>query len=103
MMENNFVTWEILATYGGATMMTALITQFVKEKGALAKLHTPFVSYMIAVGILLISSAFTNGLTIESGLLAFFNGVLVSLAANGGFDRVNGFLSKEKEPNNYDY
>ena len=102
-MTDNFVTWEILATYGGATMMTALITQFVKDKGVLAKLHTPFVSYIIAVGILLIASAFTSGLTIESGLLTFFNGVLVSLAANGGFDRVNNFLSTEKEPNDYDY
>ena len=102
MTVENFVTWEILATYAGATTMTAIITQFIKDKGFLAKLHTPFVSYIIAVAILLIASAFTSGLTVESALLVVFNAVLVSIAANGGFDRVNDLLSTEKEPDDSD-
>ena len=102
MTFDNFVTWDILATYAGATMMTAIITQFLKDKGALAKLRTPYLSYIIAVAILLISSAFTSGLTIESAILVLFNAVFVSIAANGGFDRLNDLISTEKEADDSD-
>lgn len=102
MTFENFVTWDMLASYAGATMMTALITQFLKNKGALAKIRTPYLSYIIAVTILLVASAFTNGLTFGSAILVLFNAVLVSVAANGGFDRFNDLISTEKEPDDDD-
>jgi uncharacterized membrane protein required for colicin V production len=81
-----FFTWAMLGTYAGAVLATTLITQLVKEW--LKAIPTRIVSYVIALGVLLAAAAFNNALTLADGALCLFNAVIVSLAANGGFDAV---------------
>ncbi len=82
----DFFTWAMLGTYAGAVLATTLITQLIKEW--LKSIPTRIVSYVIALVVLLAAAAFNNALTLADGALCLFNAVIVSLAANGGFDAV---------------
>ena len=89
---NEFLTWHILATFGGASIATAIITQFIKEP--LQKIPTQLVSYAIALIILVLAIA-AAGLAHSwaDWALAPLNAVLVSLASNGAYEagaRISG-------------
>lgn len=81
-----FVNWSMLATYAGALSMVLIITQFTKGMKFVNVLPTQLWSYIIALAVLYPAYYFTGQLTIENALLIMFNGVIVALAANGGFD-----------------
>jgi hypothetical protein len=83
-----FFTWAMLGTYAGAVIAVTLITQLIKEWGALKAIPTRLVSYVTALVILLAAAAFNDALTVADGVLCLFNAVVVSLAANGSFDLV---------------
>ena len=83
---NEFFTWTALATYSGATLFTGIVTQFFKEMGALKRMPTRLLSYLIAAGILVAAHAFTGDLTLSSGALSLVNAVVVGLASNGAYD-----------------
>jgi hypothetical protein len=82
----DFFSWAMLGTYAGAAIATTLVTQIIKEWGALKTVPTRLVSYVISLVILLAAAAFNNALTVPDGVLCLLNAVVVSLAANGGFD-----------------
>lgn len=83
---DGFFSWSMLATYAGATFATGIATQWLK--GFFAKVPTQLLSYIIALILLLAATFFTDALTLESGVLCLINGVVVSLASNGGYDAV---------------
>ena len=85
---NNFFTWETLATFTGCVAGTALITQFVKSLPFLKDIATQWVSYIIAVILLLGATYFTGALTVASGALIPFNAVIVALSANGAYSAI---------------
>ena len=89
-----FFTWAMLGTYAGAVLATTLITQLIKEW--LKSVPTRIVSYVIALVVLLAAAAFNNALTLADGALCLFNAVIVSLAANGGFEAITN-ATKNKE------
>jgi hypothetical protein len=82
---NTFFTWETLATFAGCVAGTALITQFVKNLPFLKNIATQWVSYVIAVILLLGATFFTGELTWATGALIPFNAVIIALSANGGY------------------
>ena len=89
-----FITWEILSTYAGATAMTTAVVEFfkmiTKDK---YKIPTQIVSYIIALIVLLTAQLFTGGLTLSNGILNIFNALIVATASNGvydGFKRITG-------------
>jgi len=90
---NEFFTWEILGTYAGATLATALLTELFKNLGALKKVPARLVSFVLAVVLLIAAAAFSGTLTLSASFLALINGGVVSLAANGAFD----MIKNEKE------
>lgn len=83
-----FYVWDELGTYAGAAALVALITQLTKELRYINKIPTQVWSYILAVVILIASQIFTGTLTGSSATLALANGVLVSLAANGGYSLI---------------
>lgn len=83
---NEFFTWEMLGTYAGATLATALITELVKNLGVLKQVPTRLVSFVLAVLLLIAAAGFAGTLTLSAVILAIINGAVVSLAANGAFD-----------------
>ena len=83
-----FFTWDKLGTYAGAAALVALVTQLTKELPYVKKIPTQVWSYILAVIVLIASQAFAGSLSGSSAALALANGVLVSLAANGGYSLI---------------
>lgn len=81
-----FIEWPILATYAGALAMVVVITQITKEIKLIKKIPTQLWSYIVALLILYSAYYFTDQLNLSNTVLIFFNGFIVSLAANGGFE-----------------
>lgn len=91
---NEFTTWQMLGTYGGALAMVAILTQFTKELPVIIKIPTQIWSYILSFIVLITALVFTDGLTLNSFFLTIFNAAIVSLSANGshsGMKRVSGF------------
>lgn len=89
---DQFFSWEMLATLAGAAAATGILTQFLK--GLLPKLPTQWLSYIIALVILLVATAATGGIGADWTVWAIvpLNAVLVSFSANGAYDA----LAKKK-------
>lgn len=87
-MTYNFFTWDALMTCTGATLATTLFTQFFKNLPLIKKLPTRIFSYIIALLVMLLSAAFTEGLTWSNAAISLINSVIVALAANGAYDAV---------------
>ena len=87
-MPAEFFSWDDLGTYAGAAALVALITQLTKGLPYIAKIPTQVWSYILAVLVLIASQVFTGALSASSAALALTNGVLVSLASNGGYSLI---------------
>ena len=83
-----FFSWQELASYAGALAMVTVITQLTKNVRVLKKIPTQLWSYIVALAVLFPAYFFTGKLSIENGFLIPFNAVLITLAANGGFEAV---------------
>ena len=86
-MNDGFYTWAILGTYAGCLAATLVVTQFVKPIWP-QKIAVEFLSYIIALLILLLASIFIGGLTLERAGISVLNAVVVALAANGGYNGI---------------
>ncbi len=91
----NFFTWAMLGTYAGAVLATSLITQFFKEMSFIARIPTRVFSYFVALVVLLGAAYFGCCWSLADGVLCLFNAVIVSLAANGGYDTVTGIKQRD--------
>lgn len=87
-LPTEFYVWDELGTYAGAAALVALVTQLTKELPYIQRIPTQVWSYILAVVILIASQIFTGTLTGSSAALALANGVLVSLASNGGYSLI---------------
>ena len=85
---NEFFTWATLGTYAGCVLATSLITQFVKEWSFLKPIPTRLVSYVVALMVLISANAIAGTLDLPTAGLCAVNAVVVSLAANGGYEVV---------------
>jgi hypothetical protein len=85
---SEFVRWDVLATYTGCLIMTLAFTQFFKRIWP-ATWPTQVLSYIIALLILLAANWALGNLNPESAGLCVFNAVIVTLAANGGYNNFN--------------
>lgn len=80
-------TWGYLATIAGATAATILITQFLKVPlDKVWKIPTRLFVYLIALAIMVIATAFTSGITLNSFLLSVLNAFIVALTAYGSYE-----------------
>ena len=80
-------SWAQLATIAGATTATLLVVQLLKlPLDRIWKIPTRIVAYFIALIIMLVATAFTEGLTPSNALLAVVNAVIVALAAFGAYE-----------------
>ncbi len=83
---NDFFTWTMLATSAGCTLATGVVTQFFKD---IIKIPTQVLSYLVAVIILLAATCFVGPYDIATFAIIPLNGIIVSLASNGGYEVVN--------------
>ena len=94
---SEFVTWEVLGSYAGALAMVMLLTQFTKGLGPIEKLPTQIWSYILSLAVLYPALFFTGQLTASMAVLTLFNGLMVSLAANGGFHGLQKIVVKDAD------
>ena len=85
---NSFLSWDILATFAGVAACTGLLTQMLKS--VTAKLPTQWLSYIIAVVLLVVTTAATGGWMQPWTVWALvpLNAALVSLASNGAYQAI---------------
>ncbi|MBO5500651.1 MAG: hypothetical protein J6A48_01365, partial [Clostridia bacterium] len=76
---------------------TLLVVQFIKAPlDRVWKLPTRLVVYVIALTVMLVATAFTSGLDIETVLLSFCNALLAALSAYGMYELT--FAKADKPP-----
>lgn len=99
---NDFFTWGILASFSGATIAAAVLTQFFKGLFDKLPFHVPTraVSYVFSLTVLLLSSYFTSKGGVGTYILCFINAALVSLASNGAYDLISPFFKEEHNDKN---
>ena len=86
-IPTNPVSWEQLATIGGAAMATMLIVQLLKlPLDKVWKIPTRIIVFLIAFVVLILATYFTQGLTWNTALLTVINAVIVALTAMGGYE-----------------
>lgn len=84
---NEFFTWEMLATYAGATVATSLITELIKKFGV--KINARLLAYIVSVVVLIAANYFTGVLSVSTAVITLMNAAVVSLASNGAYDVVS--------------
>lgn len=91
----DFYSWEVIITSGGCMMATLALTQFFKSIWPQA-IPTQFLSYFIALLILLAANYFTGVLTWETGIISILNAIVIALAANGGYNNIKEINNSAK-------
>lgn len=80
-------TWKALGTIAGCTAFALLFVQLIKAPlDKVWHIPTRALVYVVCLAVLLVSAAFTAGLTTESALLAVVNAVIPTLAAMGAYE-----------------
>ena len=90
---DKFFTYEMLMTY--ATCVTAVFgtTQFIKEIPGIKKIPTKYVSFLVAIIIVILSNIATGQFKVSNILLYILSSVFISMNSNGIYD----FDTKSKE------
>ena len=97
------VTWEQLATIGGAALATMLIVQLLKlPLDKVWKIPTRIIVFVIAFVVLILATYFTQGLEWSTALLTIINAVIVALTAMGGYELTfKKIEERQADKNNY--
>ena len=89
------LTWTYLATIAGAAAFTLLVVQFLKAPlDKVWKIPTRMFAYVVALGVMLVATAFTTGLTVDNALLVGVNALLAALSAYGAYEVTFGKIEK---------
>ena len=82
---DQFFTWEILSSFVGAVTATGIVTQCIKN--VFSKIPTAALSYIVALVILLASTAASGSVgDWKVWALVPLNAVLISISANKAYD-----------------
>lgn len=92
-----FFDWSMLGTMAGAVAAVALLTEVTKNIPGIKAIPTQLWSYILAVVVLVVSSAVIGTLSWAEAGLALINAAVVSLAANGGYDAIERIAGKPKD------
>ena len=89
------LTWTYLATIAGAAAFTLLVVQFLKAPlDKVWKIPTRVFAYVVALGVMMVATAFTTGLTVDNALLVGVNALLAALSAYGAYEVTFGKIEK---------
>jgi len=91
---NQFMTWELLATWGGAVVAVAALTQVAKAMFPIAGRAAVYTSLALSEAICVAAMIFTKGYSPQGIGLAVLNGIFVWATASGVYNRVQSSLTK---------
>lgn len=95
MIPESFLTWEQLATYGGATVATMLFVQFTKELPGIKALPTRLWAFVIAAVLMILATVFTSEVTPAVIPITVVNAVIVAMASCGEYDTLHSLRKEE--------
>jgi hypothetical protein len=90
-----FFEWSTLATYSGSLTMVIVITQFTKGIKFIKNIPTQLWSYIVSLVVLFPTYYFLEKLNTENIVLVLFNGIIIALASNGGFEFLKNILPEK--------
>lgn len=90
MTIDNFFAWELLATFAGCVAATGIVTELLKK--FIKKIDPQVISFVIAMIILVVGQLVAKTFSWNDILLDAINAVVVSFAANGGFDALKSLF-----------
>lgn len=80
-------TWAYLASIAGTAAFALLFVQFFKVPlDRVWKIPTRVFVYIICLITMLVATAFTSGLTVQTALLSAVNAMLAALSAMGAYE-----------------
>jgi hypothetical protein len=82
------INWNDLATNSGALAFVLVLIQFTKSLPFIAQIPTQVWSFILSLLALFSAKYFTRGFNLSDIGLIFFNAILVSLEANGGYEAI---------------
>lgn len=84
-------TWTALGTLAGCTAFALIFVQLIKAPlDKVWKIPTRLLVYVVCLIVMLLSTAFGDGLTWNSALLAAVNAIIPTLAAMGAYEMTFG-------------
>lgn len=89
---DQFFSWNYLASFAGVGAFTAIVTGFLKKY---VPIPTQLLAYFVALAGLLLSHAFTSGLSLSTAVLCVFNAVIVGTATSGTYDAVRRVVNSK--------
>ena len=88
-------TWQYLATITGAAAFTLLVVQFFKVPlDKIWKIPTRLLAYIIALLTMIVASAFTTGLDVQTIILAAANAFIAALMSYGAYELTFAKMNK---------
>ena len=84
---NSFMTWELLATWGGAVLAVTILTQVAKALFPIAGKGAVYTSLILAEAVCISAILATKGYSLQNAGLAVLNGIFVWATASGIYDR----------------
>ncbi len=91
----DFFEWSTLATFSGSLTMVVVITQFTKSIKYIKNIPTQLWSYIVSLAVLFPTYYFMGKLNTTNIVLVLFNGIVVALAANGGFEALKNIMPNQ--------
>ena len=88
-------TWAYLASIAGTAAFALLFVQFFKVPlDKVWKIPTRVFVYIICLATMLIATAFTSGLTVQTAILSAVNAMVAALSAMGAYEITFAKISK---------
>lgn len=91
-----FVTWELMGTFGGAVLVVGLITELLKNFRYVEKIPTQALTYILSFILLTASQLALNTFAWSVFALNVVNAAVISLASNGGYTAVTNIIKTQK-------
>lgn len=86
-----FISWDILTTYATFVTIVYMVVEFIKELKYIKKIKTKYLSFIVALALLIITNAVMNTFRLVDVVLYALTAISISLGANG----LSNFNKKE--------
>lgn len=83
---DTFITWEMLATFSILASIVFMVTEFVKELPLLSAIKTKYLSWLIALVLIVLSNLVLDTFVFVDVILYGISSIAISLTANGLYD-----------------
>lgn len=96
-MFEQFITWEMLATYSTLVAIVFMVVEFTKEVPYVKDIRTKYYSSLIAFVLIVLTNLHGGQFALWNLVLYFLSAIAISLTSNGLSDFNNKVLKDTKD------